>query len=227
MSNISKINIKGENYDIRDNTAIHNVKTLGNETLEGTGNIDLKTINGISLLGRGDIQIQGGGGGTVDLSNYYTKNDIDSKNYATKNDISGKANSSDLAKVATSGNYGDLKDKPEFKTINGTTIIGTGNIELDNYPIVNMAGVMGKVEIHPNKYYICELVDASVEFDFKGKETSETVEEYIIELHCGGVTTDITFPSYFSWANPEPPEFSAGMSYIISVVNNLGVFVEF
>ena len=39
------------------------------------GYINLKSINGQSLIGSGDIQIQGG---SADLSNYYTKSEIDS-----------------------------------------------------------------------------------------------------------------------------------------------------
>lgn len=46
------------------------------------------------------------GGGRIDLSNY-----------ATLNDISGKANSTDLAAVATSGSYNDLSDKPDYAAL--------------------------------------------------------------------------------------------------------------
>lgn len=51
-------------------------------------------------------------------SNYYTKNEIDHKGYLTEHqDISGKANSSDLSTVATSGDYNDLTNKPTIPTI--------------------------------------------------------------------------------------------------------------
>ena len=45
---------------------------------------ELKTVNGNSLIGSGDIQIEGGS--SVDMSNYYTKTDSDGK-YALKTDI--------------------------------------------------------------------------------------------------------------------------------------------
>ena len=45
---------------------------------------ELKTVNGHSLIGSGDIQIEVGS--SVDLSNYYTKTDSDGK-YALKTDI--------------------------------------------------------------------------------------------------------------------------------------------
>ena len=53
----------------------------------------------------------GGGGGTVDLTNYYTKTEVDTK-------LTSKVNTSDLSAVATSGSYNDLLDKPNIPDIN-------------------------------------------------------------------------------------------------------------
>lgn len=47
----------------------------------------------------------------VDLSNYYTKSQVYSKS-ESDNLLSAKANSADLATVATSGSYNDLSNKP-------------------------------------------------------------------------------------------------------------------
>ena len=53
------------------------------------------------------------GSAEVDLSGYYTKEEVDAKGYLTEHqDISGKANSADLATVATSGSYEDLINLP-------------------------------------------------------------------------------------------------------------------
>ena len=45
---------------------------------------NIKTINGTSILGSGNIVISGGGGEGTDMSNYYTKEEIDN----TTGDIS-------------------------------------------------------------------------------------------------------------------------------------------
>lgn len=45
---------------------------------------NIKTINGQDILGEGDIEIVGG---DVDLTNYYTKEEIESKNYLTNETI--------------------------------------------------------------------------------------------------------------------------------------------
>jgi hypothetical protein len=72
------------------------------------------------------------GAASIDLSNYATKSEISgfytkpnggipaadlAETYLTTHqDISGKANSADLATVATSGSYNDLNDKPTIPT---------------------------------------------------------------------------------------------------------------
>ena len=72
-------------------------------------------------------------GGEIDLQNYYTKSEVDASQQAQNNEIarkanqsttytktevdnllSPKANSADLATVATSGSYNDLTDKPDI-----------------------------------------------------------------------------------------------------------------
>ena len=51
------------------------------------------------------------------LDNYYTKEQIDTKEQSLNASISLKANSADLATVATSGSYNDLSDKPTIPTV--------------------------------------------------------------------------------------------------------------
>lgn len=102
----------------------------------------LKTINNISLIGDGDIQI--GTGGTTDLSNYYTKsetNDLlddkldataytptDLSNYYNKTEVnnllSNKANASDLSALSTtvgqlSTSLENKADKSEIPSLEG------------------------------------------------------------------------------------------------------------
>ena len=53
------------------------------------------------------------GGASIDLSGYATQSWVQQQGYLTTHqDISGKANSTDLAVVATSGSYHDLSDTP-------------------------------------------------------------------------------------------------------------------
>ena len=57
------------------------------------------------------------GGAGIDLTEYATQSWVQQQNYLTSHqDISGKANSADLATVATSGSYNDLSNKPSIPT---------------------------------------------------------------------------------------------------------------
>lgn len=88
---------KVDNIVIPDSSNIVSLTTAEYEELVNSGEVDsdtmylitdaefsanFKTINGESILGDGNIEITGGG--SVDLSKYYTKTEIDGKGYATE-----------------------------------------------------------------------------------------------------------------------------------------------
>ena len=72
---------------------------------------NIKTINNTSLLGSGNINIQGGGTVTVDDS-LSTTSTNPVQNKVITGALNGKAESSSLSTVATSGSYNDLSNKP-------------------------------------------------------------------------------------------------------------------
>lgn len=67
---------------------------------------NIKTINGNSILGEGNLVIEGGG---IDLSNYYNKTEVDTKLDTKQNTLVSGTN---------------------IKTINSQSILGEGNIEV-------------------------------------------------------------------------------------------------
>lgn len=74
---------------------------------------NIKTINHTSLLGSGNIDIQGGS--NVDVVTSWEETLSDTKvpsEKLTKNSLDAKADASSLATVATTGDYDDLTDKP-------------------------------------------------------------------------------------------------------------------
>ena len=66
---ITDTELAGKNY-----ATTSQVNNKQDKLYSGT---NIKTINGVSILGSGNIDIQGGTGGNVDLSNYYTKEQVD------------------------------------------------------------------------------------------------------------------------------------------------------
>ena len=102
---------QGEPGSDADVTAENIASALGYTPQEAlVSGTNIKTINNISLLGSGNIDIQGGGGGTQVQSNW-TETDISSPAY-----IKNKPN---LATVATSGSYNDLSNKPTIPDVSG------------------------------------------------------------------------------------------------------------
>lgn len=78
----------------------------------------IKTINGNSLLGEGNIIIQGGEGGDIDLSDYALKTEIpDVSEFITETEADSKYQVT-------------LVSNSNIKTINGQSVLGSGNIEI-------------------------------------------------------------------------------------------------
>ena len=101
--------ISGKQDVINDLSDIRANAALGASALQE--HQTLKTINNQSLIGEGNITIEVGG--NTDLTGYATQEWVSQQGFLTQHqDISGKANASDLASVATSGNYNDLSNKP-------------------------------------------------------------------------------------------------------------------
>lgn len=88
------------------------LKTVQDKLVSGT---TIKTINGNSLLGSGDITV---GGGSSDYSALTNKPQING------NELSGNKTAAQLgfATVATSGSYNDLSNKPTIPTVNNGTL---------------------------------------------------------------------------------------------------------
>ena len=80
--------------------------SLGNKQDTLVSGTNIKTINNQSILGEGNITIEGGG---IDLSNYYNKTEVDTKLDAKQNTLVSGTN---------------------IKTINSQSILGEGNIEV-------------------------------------------------------------------------------------------------
>ena len=86
---------------------IESVETaMGNKQDILVSGTNIKTINGNSILGEGNLVIEGGG---IDLSNYYTKTETDTKLDAKQNTLVSGTN---------------------IKTVNSQSILGEGNLEV-------------------------------------------------------------------------------------------------
>ena len=157
----------------------------------------LKTINGESIVGEGNIEISGFSG--------------------SYNDLTDKPN---LSTVATTGSYNDLTNKPSIptktseltndsgfltehqplKTINGESIVGTGNIEISGFsgsyndltdkPTLSTVATTGSYNDLTNKPNLSTVATTGSYNDLTNKPTipSNTVE-MVVEFADGTSTT--------------------------------------
>jgi hypothetical protein len=141
-----------------------------------------------------------------------------------------------------SGKQDKLVSGTNIKTINGTSILGSGDIVIeggggsssggsDNYPVVVSDATY--IIMNPNTYYLIESEAEEVQLEFS-EETEGIVNEYIVqftvaEFVIGAVGDGITvsMPDTIVWANNNIPTFAFGKTYVISVVNNLACYAEF
>ena len=114
-----------------------------------------------------------------------------------------------------------LTSHQTLKTINGNNITGSGNVNTD-YPISNVTG--SSVSMKPNTYYRLTTGQSSLTITFQNPTYNDVANEYVIEFVCGGT---VSLPSTIVWANGKVPTFESGNTYVLSVVNNLGIVVKF
>jgi hypothetical protein len=111
---------------------------LQRELLSGT---NIKTVNGTSLLGSGDITISGGSGFSGDYNDLTNKPTIQSFNQSlntTDNPSFGRVSMNYLGLNGTDGSSGQIVSSlgsagaywTSIKTINGQSILGGGNITI-------------------------------------------------------------------------------------------------
>lgn len=82
---------------------------------------NIKTVNNQSLLGSGNIEIQGGGGSTTVIDNLNS----------TSTTAALSANQGRVLKGMVDNKQETLVSGTNIKTINGTSILGSGNINID------------------------------------------------------------------------------------------------
>ena len=139
-----------------------------------------------------------------------------------------------------------------IKTINGTSILGSGNITISggsgggssyagNYPMVSLPYTSESVTLSPNTYYVLDRilpsdaseVSLSINLDVEAAN-SDIINEYVIELYVEWngsegeeLPIQLVFSEFVDWANQDIPVLETNHVYLISIANNLGVWTKF
>lgn len=161
------------------------------------------------------------------------------KNTGTYSKPSGGIPKTDLASaVQTSLGKADTAIQ-SIKTINGQSIVGSGNITIEggggsgkaNYPFTHimLLNEENVVTLEPNTYYWIESTPlewgrgAYIDIMLSEPQDTSIVNEYVFEV-TGGAT--ISLPSDIFWVNGNVPDFQDGHDYLISIVNYWGCYAK-
>lgn len=113
-------------------------------------------------------------------------------------------------------------------SITNGVISATDTVYAGNYPVASgytsTSTNKTSVAVSPNTYYRFG-VSAKCTITH-GSAKSGIVNEYVYEFKMNA-TASVVFPTSIVWANGIAPSCTNGKTYIVSVVNNLGVFAEF
>lgn len=160
-------------------------------------------------------------------------------NGTTKNPSSGVV---DLGSVITehqdlSGYQPKLVSGTNIKTINGTSILGSGNITIEGGSSSggsSSGGAYGIVEhgtgdttftLTPNTFHVWGEV-ATLDITL-GDETSGVANEFLFQFTSGSTATTLTLPDDIKWANDTAPTIAENMIYQISILKGLASVLEF
>ena len=145
----------------------------------------------------------------------------------------------DLGTVITahqdiSGKQDKLVSGTNIKTINGTSILGSGDIVISGgsssggngaYSEVNHGTSDTTFTLTPNTFHIWDEV-ASLTLDL-GSETSGVANEFLFQFTSGATATTLSLPSDLKWANDTPPTIEANMIYQVSILKGLASVLSF
>lgn len=137
----------------------------------------------------------------------------------------------DLGTVITShqdisGKQDKLVSGTNIKTVNGTSVLGSGNISVPNtYSKVSHGTSDTTFTLTPNVFHVWGTVSTLTLT--LGTEISGVANEYLFEFASGSSATTLSLPSTIKWVGGNAPEIEANTTYQISIVDNLGVIAAF
>ena len=116
-----------------------------------------------------------------------------------------------------------------FKTINGESLIGNGDIVISGgngaYPLVNHGTSDTTFTLTPNTFHVWDEV-SSLTLTL-GEETSGVANEYLFQFTSGIEGTTLSLPSDLKWANDSAPTIVPCMIYQVSILKGLASVLEF
>lgn len=121
-----------------------------------------------------------------------------------------------------------------IKTINGESILGSGDITISGggsssgsaaYPEVNHGTSDTILSLEPNTFHIWDEVE-SLQLVYR-RPTAGIANEYLFQFTSGATATTLMLPDTIKWVGGSAPTIQPNMIYQISILNGLGSVLEF
>ena len=155
-------------------------------------------------------------------SDYYTKTEIDNK-VSQKQDII-----SDLDTIRTNAaNYKGTVTSAKIDGISKSSTSGIIDLGYINKRLITSTS--NSMVLLPNIYYRNTNTSlAGLSITLGNASNSNIINEYFVEFTTNSTTgTTIYLPDTIKWLNGKAPVFEYGVTYQLSIINNLGIVQKF
>ena len=199
------------------------------------------TITGVSANGT-SVATSGVANIPAASTSAYGVTKLSSATNSTSTTLAATASAVKAAYDLANGKQDKLVSGTNIKTINGESILGSGDITISGggsssgsgaYPVEVINVPDAYYGLHPNTYYIIDgmtLGDA-LHVTLNEPTDNSIVNEYIFEFYVEnvgwGFMNPLILPDTIKFANDVYPDMKGGYTYVISIINNLAIFAEF
>ena len=187
---------------------------------KNSGTITKVQANGTDVASSGTANIPAAS------TSAYGVTKLSSATNSTSTSLAATASAVKAAYDLANGKQNKLTSGTNIKTVNNTSLLGSGNIAISPaYSLVSKGTSGTTATLSPNTFYVWGTV-SSLTLTF-GTEVSGVANEYLFQFTSGTTATTLSLPSTVKWVGGEAPAIEAGKTYQISILNNFATLLAF
>ena len=183
------------------------------------------TITGVSANGT-SVATSGVANIPAASTSKYGVTKLSSATNSTSTTLAATASAVKSAYDLANGKQAKLVSGTNIKTINGASVLGSGNLEIGGssaYPRVDHGATNTTFSLSPNTFYVWDEV-ASLNLSFTSGNES-VANEYTFQFVSGGIPATLSLPDGIQWIGGEP-NLEANKTYQVSILNGIGVIAS-
>ncbi len=192
------------------------------------------TITGVSANGT-SVATSGVANIPAASTSAYGVTKLSSATNSTSTTLAATASAVKAAYDLANGKQDKLVSGTNIKTINGTSLLGSGDITISGggsssggsgaYAEVNHGTSDNTFTLTPNTFHVWdEVTELTLTL---GSETSGVANEFLFQFTSGATATTLSLPSDLKWASDSAPTIAENMIYQVSILKGLASVLEF